>query len=201
MAFFLVLLRYLDPYHLTNGPSFNSNSAACAYGCGDASSITWVHRIRVDPSSAPATRMDPATIIAVSELSVKILSLISQYYSDVKHAKRDIERLESEIQSLHAVFKKVQELIQKSSLAPKFQTSASLIRTTEQALIDVTGLERQLEHEIGAKPMSRVGKSALKWPFAKKEVNEWVAKLERHKTSLDLALTTDQRYNSPLSQV
>ena len=145
--------------------------------------------------------MDLGTAIAVIELSGKILSLISKYCSDVKHAKSDIERLENEVQGLRAVFQDVQGLVQKNSLAPKFQTSTSLIETTEQALIDVKELERQLEHGGGAKRMSRVGKSALKWPFAKKEINDWVTKLERHKTLLNLALNTDQRYNSPLSLV
>ena len=140
--------------------------------------------------------MDPATAIAVSTLSAKILSLIWKYYSDVKHAKSDIERLASEIQGLHAVFQNVQGLIQKNSLAKDFPTSASLIETTKQALTDIKELKRQLDPGTGAKTMSRVGKCALKWPLAKKEVDDWVAKLERHKTLLDLALTTDQRYDS-----
>lgn len=140
--------------------------------------------------------MDPGTAIAVSELSMKILSLISKYYSDVKHAKSDIERLASEVQGLNTVFQNIQGLTQKSSLATNFPTSASLNGTTKQALIDIEGLERRLDPGNGAKIMSRFGKRALKWPIAKKEVNDWVAKLERHKTLLDLALTTDQRYDS-----
>lgn len=140
--------------------------------------------------------MDPGTAIAVSTLSAKTLSLIWKYYSDVKHAKSDIERLASEIQGLHAVFQNVQGLIQKNSLAKDFPTSASLIETTKQALTDIKELKRQLDPGTGAKTMSHFGKRALKWPLAKKEVNDWVAKLERHKTLLDLALTTDQRYDS-----
>lgn len=75
--------------------------------------------------------MDPATVIAVIDLSVNLLSLISKYYSGVKDAKSDIERLASEIQSLHAMFQKVQNLIHKSPLAPNSQASALLIETTK----------------------------------------------------------------------
>lgn len=139
--------------------------------------------------------MDPGTAIAVIDLSAKVLSLISKYYSDVKHAKSDIERLSSEIHGLNVVFQKVQELIQKSSLAKNLPTSASLKQPTEQALIDVKELESKLDPGTGGKMMRRVGKRALKWPLAKKEVNDWVAKLERHKTLINLALTTDQRYD------
>lgn len=136
--------------------------------------------------------MDPGTAIAVGELSLKIISLISKYYSDVKNAKSDIERLDREIRDLHVVFQRIQELSQKSSLTENLSVSASLKETTEQALVDVKVLESKLDPGPGARMMRRVGKRALKWPFEKKEVNDWVAKFERHKTSLNLALTTDQ---------
>lgn len=141
--------------------------------------------------------MDPGTAIAVGELSLKVISLISKYYSDVKNAKSDIERLDREIRDLHAVFQKTQELTQKSSLAETFSVSASLRGTSEQALVDVKGLESKLDPGPGARLMRRVGKRALKWPFEKKEVNGWIAKFERHKTTLNLALTADQLYDSP----
>lgn len=136
--------------------------------------------------------MDPGTAIAVGELSLKVISLISKYYSDVKNAKSDIERLDREIRDLHVVFQRIQELSQKSSLTENLSVSASLKETTEQALVDVKVLESKLDPGPGARMMRRVGKRALKWPFEKKEVNDWVAKFERHKTSLNLALTTDQ---------
>lgn len=141
--------------------------------------------------------MGPGTAIAVGELSLKVISLISKYYSDVKNARSDIERLDHEIRDLHVVFQKIQELTQKRSLAENLSVSASLKETTEQALVDVEGLESKLDPGPGARMMRRVGKRALKWPFEKKEVNDWVANFERHKTSLNLALSTDHMYDSP----
>lgn len=138
--------------------------------------------------------MDPGTAIAVSELLLKALSLILKYYSDVKNTKTEVERLANEIRDLHGVIQRVHELIQKTSLATSLPTSASLNEATEQALKDVKALESFLDRGTGAKAMRRVGKRALKWPRKKEEVNSWVAKLERHKKSLNLALNTDGMY-------
>ena len=141
--------------------------------------------------------MDPGTAIAVGELSLKVISLISKYYSDVKNAKSDIQRLDREIRDLRVVFQKIQDMTLKSSLVENISVSASLKGTTQQVLVDVKALESKLDPGAGTRMMRHLGKRALKWPFEKKEVNEWVAKFERHKTSLNLALTTDQMYDSP----
>lgn len=117
---------------------------------------------------------------------------------DVKHAKHEVERLANEIRDLQAVFQKLQECFQKPTLATNLPNSASLQSTTEQALKDIKRLENILDPGNGAKVMKRVGKRALKWPLEKKEVNEWVAKLERHKTLLNLALSADELYEIAL---
>lgn len=40
--------------------------------------------------------------------------------------------------------------------------------------------------------MKRLGRRALEWPFTKKEVDEWIQKLQRLKATVDLALSADQ---------
>lgn len=145
--------------------------------------------------------MDPGTAIAVGQVSAKVLSLIWKYYSGVKDAKNDIQHLVSELQDLHTVFEKCEELIQKSSLATKISASASLRITTEQALSDVKVLEVKLDPGAGKKAKRRLRKRALKWPLEKNEVNDWVARFERHKTSLNLALSMDGTYESPWPSV
>lgn len=145
--------------------------------------------------------MDPGTAIAVGQVSAKVLSLIWRYYSDVKDAKNDIQRLVGELQDLRNVFQKCEEVIQKSSLATKPSASAPLNNTTEQALSDVKVLEGKLDPGTGKKTMNRLGVRALKWPFEKDEVDEWIAKFERHKTLLNLALSMDETYESPWPSV
>ena len=136
--------------------------------------------------------MDPGTAIAVGQVSAKVLSIIWKYYSEVKDAKSDVTYLADEIQDFHHVMQKFLELLQKDSMVAKVPASASLITTIEQSLSDIKILERRLDPGTGAKVMKRVGKRALKWPFSKKDVNDWVTRFQRLKGTLSLAMSADQ---------
>ena len=48
--------------------------------------------------------MDPGTAFTVVQITTSVLSTILKYYSDVKNAKRDIERLEDEIRVIRKIF-------------------------------------------------------------------------------------------------
>ena len=140
--------------------------------------------------------MDPGTAIAVGQVSAKILSMIWKYYSEVKDAKNDVTQLADEIQKFHDVMLKISELLQKDPA--KVPASASLIPTIAKSLSDIRILEKKLDPGTRAKVMKRVGKRALKWPFTKKEVNDWVTIFQRLKGTLSLAMDADQAYEFPL---
>lgn len=133
--------------------------------------------------------MDPGTIIAVVEASARVLSLIAKYYSDVKKAKEEIEGLRIEIEAFNNVFRKIQ-LIQ-SSNAAKLPLLDSLAPVIRGSLSDIENLQIKLDPGKGKKAWRRVGLHALQWPFTKKEVEDHIARLEGHKTTLNLALTSD----------
>ena len=140
--------------------------------------------------------MDPGTAIAVAEISAKVLSTIWKYYSEVKDAKSNVTRLATEVQDFHNVMQKFLGLLQKDSMDAKLPVSASLIKSIEQSLSDIKKLESKLDP--GPNAMKRVGKRALKWPFTKKEVDEWVSKFQRSKGTLSLAMDVDQAYEVSL---
>ena len=135
--------------------------------------------------------MDPGTILAVAELSTKALSVITKYYWDVKNAKADIERLWNEIKAFDDVLQKVQELVQNFGTT-RLPISASLGEAVKQSLLDITMLEDKLNPGKGRRIMKRAGFRALKWPLTSKEVDDCITKLERYKTTIGLALSTDQ---------
>lgn len=139
--------------------------------------------------------MDPATAIAVGQVSANVVSIIWKYYSEVKDAKSNIMHLANEIQDFHDVMQRFQDLLQKGNLAAKIPASGSLKATIEQSLLDIKALESKLDPGTGAKVMKRFGKRALKWPLTKKEVDEWVTKFQRLKATANLALNTDQTYD------
>ena len=142
--------------------------------------------------------MDPGTAIAVGQVSAKVLSIIWKYYSEVKDAKNDVTHLADEIKDFHNVMQKILELLEKDSMVAKVPASGSLITTIEQSLSDINVLERKLDPGTGAKVMKRVGKRALKWPFTKKEVDDWVTRFQRLKGTLNLAINADQAYEFSL---
>ena len=135
--------------------------------------------------------MDPGTILTVTELSAKALSIIAKYYWDVKNAKADIERLWNEIKAFHDVLHKVQELVQNFG-ATRLPILALLGEAVKQSLLDITILEDKLNTGKGGRIMKRAGFRALKWSLTSKEVDDCITKLERYKTTIDLALSTDQ---------
>ena len=142
--------------------------------------------------------MDLGTAIAVGQVSAKILSILWKYYSEVKDAKGDVTRLADEIQDFHNVMQKLLELLEKDPMVAKVPASATLITTIEHSLSDINVLERKLDPGTGAKVMKRVGKRTLKWPFTKKEVDDWVTRFQRLKGTLNLALNADQAYECTL---
>ena len=135
--------------------------------------------------------MDPGTIIAVVETSFSVLSLIAKYYSGVKKAKEDIEGLNTEVEAFYHGFREIQKLV-RSSHATKLLLLASLATTIERSLSDIETIKNKLDPGSGDKVMHRMGLRALQWPFTKEKVEEYIAKLERHKTAVALALSSDQ---------
>ncbi|KAL8903300.1 MAG: hypothetical protein Q9207_004013 [Kuettlingeria erythrocarpa] len=133
--------------------------------------------------------MDPGTAIAVATLSAKVASTVWEYYKNLQGAREEIKSLANELQELEHLMQKFQDLVSSSS---KLTVSATLDAAIKQALLDLETLESKLVPEKKAKPMRLFGKRALKWPFAKSEVEQWVTRFQRLKDTANLALNTDQ---------
>ena len=135
--------------------------------------------------------MDPGTILAVAELAVKTLSIIKKYYLDVKNAEADIKRLLMAVNGFHGVLQKVDELVRISGRTRlPILSSSSIMKEVQQSLLDITTLMDKL-HPSGAGKIKKVFHT-LKWPLTSKEVDDCITKLERYKTTISLALSTDQ---------
>ena len=134
--------------------------------------------------------MDPGTILAVVVTTTQVLSLLTKYYQGVHAARTDVQRMISEIQSFQDVLQKIQELFN-SPKGTRLSVSSSQTMAIAHAISSLEKLKDKLNPSHGKKMMNRVGLRALKWPITKKEVNEYVAHLERCKGTLNLALEAD----------
>ena len=132
-----------------------------------------------------------ASVLALVETSVKVTSLCAEYYSQVKNAKRDTDRLCREVQAFIHVLQDLEKLA-RSPGGTKLSTSKSLAKDIQQCSTHLEHLQKKLEPGKGRKAMSRHGIRALKWPFESKELEKDLAMLERYKTRFTAALSTDQ---------
>ncbi|KAI9763398.1 MAG: hypothetical protein M1839_006453 [Geoglossum umbratile] len=132
-----------------------------------------------------------ASVIAVVDLSAKIVSRCFQYSVVVKNAKKDIESLQGEVSRIGDVLERAKKLLEgpKEMRLLTFQKLSDSLKGCSAQLEE---LNRRLEPSNTRKVMSRLGARALKWPFTSKEVEKIVANLERYEQTLSLALQVDQ---------
>lgn len=137
--------------------------------------------------------MDPlsgaASVIAVVQLADRVLTLCGNYVAAVKDARKDIERLRTEVTSLQRVLQKVDPIVENKTRTlhsphPVVEELGEVIKGCQTTL-----LELESELDLGKHKLRRV----LKWPLRSKKVASVIETLDRHKSTLILALSVDQR--------
>lgn len=129
-----------------------------------------------------------ASVIAVVDISAKIVSLCYQYSVTVKDAKNDVECIKKKVDDVKRVLEGVKKLLDRPHKA-RLSTTYDLFMSLEQCLRELGSLKSRLE---SGKAMSRFGVRALKWPFTSKQVEKIVSSLEAHEHTFTLALQIDQ---------
>ncbi|RYP17625.1 hypothetical protein DL765_004407 [Monosporascus sp. GIB2] len=132
-----------------------------------------------------------ASIIAITQLSVKIASLCVQYSSAVKDANNDIARLQREVGSLNDVFREVERLLDSPGSA-KLSVSQKLHDALNQCSSTLAKLKKRLDPGKTRKFISDIRIRKLKWPLKTKEIEKDLENLERCKQTICLALQVDQ---------
>ncbi|TGO90907.1 hypothetical protein BPOR_0047g00300 [Botrytis porri] len=134
-----------------------------------------------------------SSVIAVIDLSVKVASRCSEYYTNVKNARDDIGRLQRKAQGLKAILERVCSICEGLN-GVRLQDPQGLRKGVEDCQKQLAQLEAKLELRGTDKLMSRFGKRALKWPFNSKEVDNLIKKLENCKANMSFNLQVDQEY-------
>ena len=134
-----------------------------------------------------------ASVVTLVEVSLNVLSLCAEYYSNVKDAKNDIDRFCLEIETFIDILQRLQSLARNPKTEHIFK-SQSLSDSIEQCRSDLQKLQQKLNPGKRRRTMSRFGIRALRWPFESKGMQEIVATLERYKSTFTAALSIDQTY-------
>ncbi|KAH7201200.1 hypothetical protein DER44DRAFT_436785 [Fusarium oxysporum] len=132
-----------------------------------------------------------SSVIAVVDLSAKILSLCLQYSREVKNAKDDIDRLHKEVAAFQNTTEKLKALLEEPR-GRELKTSQQLLSVIEDGRSKLEKLEQQLQPPTHRKVMSRFGARAFKWPFESKDVEGTIRNLVRCRENISLALNIDQ---------
>jgi hypothetical protein len=127
-------------------------------------------------------------VVSVADIVVRTLI---KYLSEVKDAKRDISALLTETSNLNGILRKLELLarqFQDEEVPATVQTHH--LHHCHMTLERLRGL---LEHAYPSKHESslRAFERRLRWPISKPETEKLVDELQRHKTTLNLALTAD----------
>lgn len=137
--------------------------------------------------------MDPATAVGISACAAQLANQalvvflnLRNYYNQVRNAPSKFKALEKEITFLACLLCCIQKTVQSN---PKMDNV--LIDETFKKLEDL--LKELLER---LQPKLVYGIRRMKWPIAEREINDLLAKIESHKTSLNLLLNMCiSRYN------
>ncbi|KAH7108940.1 hypothetical protein B0J13DRAFT_320783 [Dactylonectria estremocensis] len=129
-----------------------------------------------------------ANVIAVVDLSAKVLSLCFQYSQEVKNAKHDIDRLCDEVKNLKTSSENADQLINGPN-GTKLQVSRELRFAVKASKDKLEEVRKKLDRR---KTMSRFGIRALKWPFQSKDVERITQGLVHCREAISLALQVDQ---------
>lgn len=108
------------------------------------------------------------SVITILQITEEIGRLCRRYIHEVRHAQRDIHRLQSKASALHKVLTRLNN-------EPHSNIDATAV---QKCCKDLSSIQERLKPKTKHTPMKRVGFRALKWPFSSKEVEEQTQALE-----------------------
>lgn len=132
-----------------------------------------------------------ASIIAVVDVSVKIITLCSQYSKAVANAGADIARLAELVKGLQTTLEHAKALIECPQGA-SLSTSHILQEELAGCQSMLQELNEKLELGVARASKRRFWIRALKWPFSYGEMEDLMSLLERYHRRIMDGLQVDQ---------
>lgn len=143
--------------------------------------------------------MDPlsvtASAIAILKISGTIINFCYDYRSRVKSAAKEASRIVNELNGLRSVIDSLFVLLENESEKDSMQHS-TLDKLAQgdgpltRCITELKALEKKLEPKEGW----RAAKAAILWPLKESDVKKVLHDIESTKSTVQLALSADQRY-------
>lgn len=132
-----------------------------------------------------------SSVLAVIDISAKVLNLCGDYLSKVKSAKDDIRKLLVEVTLFSATAHQLRNLVDGAG-ADTLKATKEVSFALEDARQTLDELEQTLRTDSSA--MRSFGRRALEWPFKSKSVEKTISNLARRRDIIHLAMGVDQTF-------
>jgi len=143
--------------------------------------------------------MDPlsatASAIAILQITGSIIATCYEYRSRIKSAESDARRITNELNDLRTIIDALFILLQSE---PKNYAQSSILGQLAErdgplarCETDLMSLQQKLQPKEGW----RAAKATIFWPLKESDVNRLLDSIERTKSTVQLALAADQRYD------
>ena len=139
--------------------------------------------------------MDPlsltGTLIAVIQISSKIVSLCYEYQASLRSANAQISHIRNEITGVRDVVERLLRIAEADNASyalPALQAAAGPDAPLKCCLSELKVIELSLDSSRSKNATSRL----LSWPFKESEIRKSIDVLARIKSTLQLALAADQ---------
>lgn len=130
-----------------------------------------------------------ASVIAVVDISVKVVTSLSKYSAAVTNARDEISSLEREINGLKTTLGHAQSLI--SAQGGLLPSSRDLKDHLAGCLSMLQKLDHKLEHKADGRGKRKFWVRALKWPFSREEIESAVTALDKYNKRITDGLLID----------
>ncbi|KAH0608836.1 uncharacterized protein H6S33_001064 [Morchella sextelata] len=128
-----------------------------------------------------------ASIIAIIQLSSKLVSITYNYISDSQKAPRDVKNLANELHTLVGVLDNLKDYLDENPSSPALQKLVGKGGPIQVFTEEMNALYRKFSAIDSSKLTAKLG-----WPLKDKDITQTLSSIERHKTVFIFAMNVDQ---------
>jgi hypothetical protein len=130
-----------------------------------------------------------ASIIAVIQISQTVATILKDYYTSVRDARKDIQRLYNAVNSLEAIVTCIKDL--DSTYDGRFLSSPLLQNPQgplQQSKVELECIRNVLGPPASTRKKLESAARSLKWPFHKKDIEKIISVIDGHVSRLSLQI-------------
>ena len=140
--------------------------------------------------------MDPlsvsASVAGLTTIVEMIVGRLYTYMRDFKNAEAEVSSLAQELMSLFGVLNQLKLVARRFEGEPEFDPALQSHHIVAcQKTLDLIQITLQAHNISGVKRSVDRWKSKAKWPFSRSKTKDLITDIERHKSTLSLALNAD----------